>query len=187
MQTEIYVSEDAKALLQEIAQPTTIAAEVAAPVVEIVAEPIAPQATAAAPVATERKPMTTKAKRGVCKTLVNVFDMAQEMFFTNAADKKLTKRLAENGRNENYLLELVSREANGEKDFDEDERNILKLFKKFQRYTDRVPFDEDTKEEIIDSLVDYMDEKGIGFSPEMALMVNIVGSLTTNFVALKML
>jgi hypothetical protein len=186
MQTEIYLSEDAKALLSESSQPTTTAAEVAPPVVEVVAaEPIVtPQA---APVAEQRKPMTTKAKRSVCKTLVNVFDMAQEMFFTNAADKKLTKRLAENGRNENYLLELVSREANGETDFDQDERNILKLFKKFQRYTDKVPFDEETKDEIVDSLVEYMDEKGIGFSPEMALLVNIVGSLTTNFVALKML
>jgi DNA polymerase III delta prime subunit len=131
--------------------------------------------------------MTAKAKRSVCKTLVNVFDMAQEMFFTNQADKKLLKRLSQQGYTENYLFELIARENKGETDFDEDERNLLKLFKKFQRFTDKVPFDQDTKDEIVEALIDYMTEQGIEFSPIMVLVVNVLGSVSTNFIALKML
>jgi hypothetical protein len=193
MNAEIYISPSMKESLENAEIPTAVA-EVLPPPIEPLIEDVVEQATTqpttaptqAAPVV-ERKPMTTKAKRSMCKVLVNAFDMGQEMFFTNAADKKLVKRISQNGKTENYLLELVRREAEGEKDFDEEERSLLKMFKKFQRFTEKVPFDNDTKDEIIDAMVDYMDEKGISFSPEMALLVNVVGSLTANFVALKML
>lgn len=191
MQTDIFVSPEIEADLIEANTPTSEAAELAPPmpeVVETVATNNAEQPTQPAqPTQPVKKPMTTKAKKSVCKILVNAFDMAQEMYFTNAADKKLLRRISQMGQTEHYVLDLINREAKGETDFSDDDRALIKLFKKFQRFAERVPFDEETKEDTVEAMVDYMVEEGIDFSPTTTLLITLLGSVTTNFVSLKTL
>ena len=187
----VILSNEAKELLAESTQPTTIAAEVEVPPIPVEETPTpAPPAEPAAPIeapAKKKVKMSDTMLQKFCKSIVSMVDFLQDMGFNKMVDNKLNKKVRQAGHSDNYLYMLLQKESEADANFNAEEKQLLDLFKRAEKYRETIPFDEDEEDDLAESLFLYMKEKGYEFSPEMLLLVNIISILTPKFVGLKML
>ncbi|MCX6208378.1 MAG: hypothetical protein NTZ59_02455 [Bacteroidetes bacterium] len=189
-------------LIENVAQPTVIATEVELPpapleepVKEVApAEPTTPQqpTTTAIP----KQPMSEEQLEFVADIIVTTFDTVQEFGFTYLSNRKLkTKSREIYGDGAMQKLHLMLREqeaahknkATETPTYTSEESAILELYDNVKTFQKDLAFDNRSSENIKFALKQIMREKQQQLSPQMLLMLSLLGALTPNFAALKTL
>ncbi len=205
MQTGVSLSKEAQELLNESLQPTTVAAEVETPATATVVveenithqeEQQPQQQEQTKQQAANKQPMTEEQLEFVADIIVTTFDTVQEWGFVFLSNRKLrskAKDIAGAGAMQhlNSLLrqqEVAARNKSNETlQYDTDEVALLELYDNVKKFQEDLPFDQRAAENIKFSLKQMLREKQQQLSPQMLLMISLLGALTPNAAALKTL
>lgn len=196
MQTGIQLSLDTQELLKNSQIPTTVAAEATPPAIEVVEEikQDAPSAPQEQQQSNPKQPMTDEQLEFVADIIVTTFDTVQEFGFTFLSNRKLRRKakdIAGDGAMQRLSTMLreqdkATRNKTNEKfSYDSEESELLDLYDTVKRFQEDLPFDQRAADNIKFSIKNMLREKQQQLSPQMLLMISLLGALTPNIAALK--